>query len=387
MARTKERNVKIELIRIVACFLIIVEHIMLVPTDNGAGKLYVGRIVLVALTYMAVPLFALISGYLMFQNLGQNDDKGLWQSYRHKLKNFLVYVFIPSCVVVLVSGFVGPYFKGEVTLEQLFAEGNLNLYCVQNYILQQQTISVYENYNHLWYIWTYMKIVLAFPLLAGVCQDTKDKNSIRRFLILLSGLNFLYVDIQLGLAKGIGDFNSITFDRYFLCVLLGYELYLFIQKTDMKKIRVWGTALFAGSTVAGVLVEYISFTLHGLKFIPVVSTLAGSVGAFLMLYSFGTPKHTGVWNYVGKLTLYIYMLHILVLACCRRLWGDLSVELFSDNGTVLGVIIYDILYGTVIFMLSLGGGAVFRLVYENGIVASLGELWNRRMKKRKESHE
>lgn len=370
MGRTKERNAKIELIRVLACFLVILNHIMIMPT-SGDGQFYFGTAILVAIIWTDVPLFLIISGFLMFQNAQQEEQKSLWDAYVHKLINFFVYVFIPSCIIVFLSGMIAPYLNGEATLQSILADGNLHLECIKNYIFKQNATSIYSVF---WYIWTYAKIVMFFPLLAAVCQDTKDKNAIRRFLMILSGLNIAFVDLQGMVQKSIGNFDSITLDKYFLYVLLGYELYLISGKIKAEKMRFYGIAILIVSILGTVGVEALCFYRSGNAYMPVIFTVTASVGMFLFLYSLPEPRFGRVWNKVGKSTLYIYMVHIIVIFSCQKIWGDFFWNLFGEGSNFMWLILYDAIYGSIIFAISFAIGIVFKIIYEKIFVKIAGKL-------------
>ena len=372
MGRTKERNVKIELIRIVACLLVIMQHITIVPLISETGELYEGVATLIAIFYKDVPLFLIISGFLMFQKPGEEKITDLWTSYRHKLKNLLLYVFLPSCIIVAISAVLAPVLTGEQTLSELMAapDWKLIFVCIRNYIVIQQTASVYQIF---WYLWVYIEVVMFFPLLAFICQDTKDKNKIRRFLMLLSGLNVLLNDLQV-IGWWTGNFDNITLNKYFLYVLIGYEFYLFVQRADMKKIRICGAVMFGGGIAVGVLVERYFYYRQTLQYMPVVFTIAASAGLFLLLYSLKEPKLPKVWNYLGKETLYIYMVHILVIFTCKNIWGDFFMNLFGGGSNVLWLILYDIVYGAIIFTISMAVGLIFKLFYEKVILFMIEKI-------------
>lgn len=374
MGRTKERNVKIELIRLAACLLVIMQHITIVPVIGETGELNKGIAALVAVFYTDVPLFLIISGFLMFQKSGTDGIEHLWQSYWHKLKNMLLYVFLPSCIIVFVSAVVAPVLTGEMSWQELIAakDMTLPLVCIRNYIMIQQTASLYQIF---WYLWVHIKVILFFPLLAVICQNTEDKNRIRRFLMLLSWLNVLLNDFQV-IGWWGGNFDSITFDKYFLFVLLGYEIYLFVQKAEQKKICRYGAVMFTASILVGVLVENYFYRKQTLQYMPVVFTVSASVGLFLLLYALPEPKTTRVWNYLGKATLYIYMVHILVIFSCERIWGDFFLNLFGGGENVFGLIVYDIVYGALIFVLAMAFGLIFKLFYEKIILFVIEKVYS-----------
>ncbi|MGN0348902.1 MAG: acyltransferase family protein [Roseburia sp.] len=369
MGRTKERNAKIEFIRVTACFLVILNHIMIVPT-GGDGVFYHGTAALVAVIWTDVPLFLLISGFLMFQNTAERLDC-LWKTYCHKLKNLLLYVLLPSCMIVVISGALAPFLTGGQAFQELVAERNLHLESIRYYILMQQTTGMYSIF---WYLWVYARILLFFPLLAFVCQDTRDKNLIRRFLMLLSVLNVAFLDVQSMLQKELGNFDKLVLDKYFLYVLLGYELYLLCRRLEKKRLMYVGAILFVLSIGLTVLAGHFSYYRTGTQYMPTVLTMSASVGLFLLLYALSSPKRIKQWNVLGTNTLYIYMVHILVIFSCQKLWGNFFMELFGGGSNVLWLILYDIVYGTIIFMISLVIGCFFRLFWERIGIGSIEKL-------------
>lgn len=368
MGRTRQRDAKIEFIRVVACFLVILNHIMIVPT-SGDGVFYDATAALVALIWTDVPLFLLISGFLMFQRL---DLEHLWNHYVHKIKNFMVYVLIPSCIVVVISGVLAPFLTGDLTWAELLAEKNLHLECIKNYIFMQQTSSIYSVF---WYIWVYAKIIAFFPLLVLLCQDVKDKNIIRRFLMLVSALNIAFVDLQNIAQKTIGNFDNYTLDKYFLYILLGYEIYLLSKRKSEQKLGIYGGILLGLSVVASVAIEHICFYAKGTEYMTTLFNITASVGMFLLLYAIARPKRPNFWSFVGRNTLYIYMVHIIVIFSCEKIWGKFFWNLFGAGGNVLWLILYDAIYGMIIFSISLLLALLLQVIYEKGILLLINKMY------------
>jgi peptidoglycan/LPS O-acetylase OafA/YrhL len=363
-AQGQDRESRLELIRIIACYLVVMNHLQVIyPIENGL--FFKGRALLYGFIQINVPLFALISGYLLFQNADEILER-IDVIYFKKIKKFLIHIFIPSVIVVIVTASLQTTLWEDPTVRPDY---------VWDYLALQQADLLC---NHLWYIWTYARILLLFPLLAFVCRDRRELHIIRRWYIGLSFANLFIIDFRFVLGITAGDLGSIVFDKYILYFLLGYELYLLYQRRqeNWNKVRLLGVALFVLALGGKLVIEIVYFRKYGAEHVPDTMTVIASVGAFLALYGRKSQCFSRIVTWIGSNTMYLYLVHILVLKLFEKLFDDVIWRLFGQGTTSLRNALYSIVYSAIIFTISLIVGLAFRLIYETLLVGTVGRLRN-----------
>lgn len=369
MQKTTNRNSGLERIRVIACFLVIMNHIQGAPVVEN-GFFFKGRECLIVLTQTCVQLFLMISGFSMFRNTEKNLDE-LWELYWRRLKKFILYIFVPSFIIVIISAVFYSFIVEGKTISDVFLERNFQWIYIKDYIFLQQSDYICV---HLWYVWEYAKIIVFFPFLAFICQNNKDKNRIRRMYMLASAINVIFVDAQnfAGVVKG--NFDNLTINKYFLYVLIGYELYLVFSKPEInrKKIRMIGVALLGVALVSDILLQSSYFKRTGGTFL--LSTIIGlaAIGNFMFLLSLKEPKFPQIWRWLGKRTLYVYFVHVIVIFTGENVWGRFFWEIAGAGKNSLSLIGYSLIYTTLIFGLSVVVGGLFSFVYEK-VFLSIGK--------------
>lgn len=361
MEKAIDKNSRLERIRVIACLLVITNHIQGAPVVEN-GIFFAGRESLIVLTQTSIQMFLMISGFLMFCNTGNHLEE-LWGTYWHRIKKFLLYLFLPSLVIVVVSAVFYGFIVDGKTMPEVFAERNFQWFYIKDYIFLQQSDYICV---HLWYVWEYAKIIVFFPLLAFLCQDTKDKNRIRRLFMTASAANTIFVDARSFLGIPKGNFDSLTMNKYILFVLIGYELYLlFLQREiNWMRVRIVGAALFCVALAGDIVLQSWYFERTGTTYMAATILGCAGVGNFLFLFSFQESGLSAVWNWLGKRTLYIYLVHVIVIFTGENVWDRFFWEIAGAGKSMLSLLVYSFGYGAVIFALSLVTGMLFAVVYE-----------------------
>lgn len=230
---------------------------------------------------------------------------------------------------------------------------------------------------HFWYVWTYAKILVFFPLLAMLCKKDVDKTRIRRFLMLLSVMNLLLTEVMKFVGKSNVNLSDYTLDKYFLYVLIGYEIFLLLGKTDIniKKVRAVAIALMLAGIFGEIILNYVYFYMNGTDYTSDCTTVISSVGLFVALNTLRETRISKIWNWLGRYTLYVYMVHSAVIHICNRRW-QMPIWIMCGAGeSTLALLMYDVIYGLIIFMISLGVSIVFKFVYEDILLKTAKKMY------------
>jgi len=144
----KKRDPSIDLIRVIACLLVVGTHVDLMGTGD-ATKLLIRLIFADGVT-----LFFILSGFFFFK-----------KGFKDTLKRTLTGIVLPGVIVMLLSYQFAPFIRDEQTL--LFCLTHLN-FDIRGFITDVLSWggTIRESLaGHLWYIFTYLELVLAYPLL------------------------------------------------------------------------------------------------------------------------------------------------------------------------------------------------------------------------------
>ena len=354
----KKKTVSIEVLRTIASFLVIMAHIQLNPI-LADGCFSWKRICFSSIIGDNVPLFFLISGFYMFNQTNGGND--IFFTYRRKLKNFFLNIYFPSLIIVIATCMAEPWLEGRspVVLIQWRT--------LWNYIFN---ISATCLCGHLWYIGTYIRFIIFFPLLAFICEDKPEKNIVRRTYIVLSALNIIILDIAYLLQSDFIDFSKVVLDNYFLYLFLGNELYLFLHNKNNKphkSIFFAGISLYIIGNISKTILQYwalrqwgtnIKLWYMGLECFPAYISSCGLFLTFYLLKNINW-KLNEVWYFLGKYSFYIYLCHFIVIKKLQTLNIQSTLMQLNKNGIdLIHIGLYYLELGTIVFIFSLLPGII-----------------------------
>ncbi len=215
----------IDLIRALAAFLVILAHV----EYSGPGSSLVG-IFYYALTRVAVPLFFMVSGFLL---LSRNE------SYLEFFRKRLLKVFVPF----IIWSVIYLVWKGENLDQPLFS-------MLKSYLVR---IVRGPRENHLWFFYELFGLYLFTPILRVYVQKASIKD-----LLYFCGLWFLLTP----LANLMQEFTPIQigFEYYFLNGYIGYFIfgYLTAKLQFDRSHKLIALAVFFVQLVVTVTAIYLS---------------------------------------------------------------------------------------------------------------------------------
>lgn len=365
---TGEKDISIELLRIYACIMVIWAHIQI--NYMVGDSLNQTSFIIKCLIGDNVPVFLLILGFYMFNSLqGADRIQKIPSVYVHKLKGFLIRVYIPTLIVSLIACFANTFIYRQQSFTELFTNPQINWDYLKTYVIDQAPMDMVGQF---WYIVVYIKLLIFFPLLAFLCVNDKQYNRIRRIYMGLSYLCIILEDFGYLQNTSFLNLSDYVFDRHFLYVLLGFELALFFKQTTWQRSR----QVFLGITVflLGVGLRYgmtmYSFDLFGIASndhfmgLECFPAFLSSAGCLMTFYSLFRGRHNRIILFLGSLTFYIYMTHGMML----RYFSDIGdqIRTATENGASNSqALLYYVEYGGVIFITSLLFGFLLKLLYEN----------------------
>lgn len=362
MKNKGKKNISIEILRVIASFLVIMAHIQLSPIISE-GDFNWKRICFSSLISDNVPVFFLITGFYMFNKIDNEND--IFSIYKNKIKNFFIKIYFPSLIIVIITCILTPWLENGSPVQSIQWD------TLWNYIFD---ISATGLCGHLWYICIYTRFIVFFPLLAFICQSKPANSLIRRIYITLSVFNIIILDIAYLLQTDIMDLSKIVFDNYFLYLFLGNELYLLLSGKNRKankSIFCVGGFLYIIGNISKIILQFgalnhwgtdIKLWYMGLECFP---SYISSCGLFLLFYSMDkfNWKLKKAWLFLGKYSFYIYLCHYIIIKKLQSLYiQSYFMRINKDGIDLIHIGFYYLEFGIIVFILSLLLGIVLEKI-------------------------
>ena len=244
-----KRDYSIDLIRVVACILVVAMHLSLQVFNEYYHEVDWSRLIEKCFLTDGVPMFFMITGFFIVNG----------RSYKRILKSTFFKIIIPSFIYVLFAQIFYMFILNKESflwcLKNAFR--NLNLGGILESILKADIVPINSLCAHLWYIYSYIKIILWVPIIWLLCDENKNPKLARRMIIIVGVLSMILVDIQKFVTIPFGPIVLMQYvDRELIYVLLGYEL--FINKDRIKGNK----KLCIGSLIAFIIINIIRYKVE-----------------------------------------------------------------------------------------------------------------------------
>lgn len=332
-----KRNIQIELLRLVCCIMVIFNHTYNQFYYDGQGGLNWFPSIANLFNVCAVGCFLMITGFFMF-------DGGF--SYGKKLKKLVIDVLIPTAVVVV----------GIMLYRTIVGAQNMPFFLslkneLENVMCQLLQWGFVGDYGYLWFILSYVTIIVFYPVLYLVCKDTKEANIARR---LLMGACLLNILAQGFLSLVPTNFYISVFgliDGNFLFVLIGYEMKLAYYKKHLLNygggVLLCKSAMYILSLamlVSFTLLRYFEFGVDGLGWnnryyflynIPVILCAVTMFDMFLH-FEIRSVKISKIVLFLSSSTFFVYLVQSPLHGVRAAL---MPYMYFVDNSFILGLFV------------------------------------------------
>ena len=314
-----KRDYSIDLIRVVACILVIATHLCLQTFNEYYHEVDWSRLFEKCFFTDGVPLFFFITGFFIANG---RSYKKIWKSTFFK-------VILPSLLYVLFA----QVFYMFITNKESFwwciknAIANLNIRGIFQSVLTADVTPINSLCAHLWYIYSYIKIILWVPILWLLCKEENISKLARRMIILFGIVGMILVDVQRFISFPFEITLMQYVDREIIYVLLGYELYVFRDK--IKGNLKYGIFALVGFFVVNIIRYKLEnhymvinsfYDISGresfMEWRYTVLNIFSGLLLFISLYSLKIDNaefNNIIVNVSGK-TFGIYLIHYLLLA-------------------------------------------------------------------------
>ena len=311
--KEKKRYFGIDLIRVIACYLVLLTHagetfymgdgfVTLIKSDKN---IWAG--VSNSLSRVCVPLFVMISGYLL---LPMKTD------YITFLKRRFTRIFCPFLFFCILYDLFY-YIRGDIDLKTMFIN------------IPKILINYGTEVGHLWYMYMAMGIYLFIPIISPWIKTAKKEDFYYYFIIWTISLFDVYMHYIYPEIWGEAYWNNTSLFQSFIGNF-GYAVLGAFIKIHLKEYNLYITGIIlyivgAGITMLGFIYKRekakdckeVEMTLH----FNTINVAMSTFGIFLLLRKIEI-KNKYICNIVNDIALKsfgIYLVHIFFLTLFRYL--------------------------------------------------------------------
>lgn len=298
----KERNINLDIIRILACFMVVLMHSPM-PSDNAVGTF------LAALSYATAPcigLFFMVSGALL---LPVKTD------YKTFLQKRFSKIVIPTVIWSLIYiAFRLYYSESEI--------GLLQHICSIPFSAQGEGV--------LWFMYTLAGLYLLAPILSAWVENATKREI--ELVLALWGITLCYPLISSWLIVNQYDTGILYyFTGYAGYFLLGYYMnrYPYAIKIGYSTtIAILGIALLAWLKHTGIAFDFYSLFWYQSIFIASFAASIWFIANSLHRWQNRRGRITPCISILSNATFGIYLIHILIMR--RWLWQIPAITVIGN---------------------------------------------------------
>lgn len=317
MEDKKDRIVSLDILRVLACFMVVMVHsgeFFYIGNDGSLirdNALWVG--LYGSLLRSSVPLFVMLSGFLL---LPIRYTPSVF--YKKRFVRILIPLLIWSVLYAIVPCLLGEYGTGDMLRNLALIPVNFSGKC-----------------GHLWYVYMLIGLYLFIPILSPWIQNASKRFEGGFLLVWIFTLLLPYLKVLFPEMLGEAYWNPYSSVYYFSgfigYLVLGHYLKVHVQLSGKKSLFLGG-----GLIILGYLITYSGFA-YNMKKVPTVEAVEltwrfttinvamMAAGIFLIIknLSFKTAFSKGLLRDVSRLSFGMYLAHIFILNQLYKLWSML----------------------------------------------------------------
>lgn len=300
------RIASVELIRIIACFIVVSYHSL---SDYVKEVSSFSNNLLNSIFCIGVSIFWLLTGFFLFKN----------DNYKKLVKRSFIKLWMPTILISIIC-FVGyDYFCYLISDEPMLSFGEY---------LYQIIYGIFRFHNfapmcsHLWFIYIYVLIIICYPVLKQYVNYLDNNINAQKRFVIITLCIFIVNNIYLN--------NFMQFDEHYFngivpaSILIIYGHLLYEHKDDIFKIKIndfiYILCLFLINIIRSIIITLLnenridSSSMYGwYSIFSVISALCLIIPCLNSEKLKRHNKFNSLISNIGKYTLYIYLIHIIVL--------------------------------------------------------------------------
>ena len=298
----KTRDCMVDVIRIMACLMVIAVH----SNSFSITNLDKTRIFWGLMFGDGVTIFLIIMGFFLFRN----------KSFKKLLIKTFTGICLPAFCFAIFADFFLPFFLHDSSLLECLINLKSNIYNIFKAIINWTVIPNSKG-GHLWYIYKYFRIIIMYPILKAITDNEKAN----KYFIIVTFFIVLYDDM-IGFFKFKNKINTFYFiNQSVLYPLIGYEIYK--RKNIIKnnrKITLISIIILFVVEIVRYIMQYKLFeiNINDNRFVWWTSSFACICSAafiiFVMSFEINNEKISKIISYIGQRTFFIYLIHTIIIS-------------------------------------------------------------------------
>lgn len=325
----KQRDLSLDLLRIVACVMVVMMHSP-IPSDNSDG------IILSSLSYFTAPcigLFFMVSGALILPPPIASESNTALPFLRKRLKRVLMPTLVWTFFYIAIKWFDGNTTSSEV-LTSIFSI----------------PFSA-QGHGVLWFMYTLLGLYLVTPILHAWLRNASEKDI--RFYLLLWLITMCYPLLQIFVEVNDTSTGMLYyFSGYVGYFVLGYWLQSYGEKLSLKVAAL----LMCLSVVAPIVVKIMQLKVDFYSLFWYLSVFVAIQCVFwwkmmkrLQIALHIPDRVNGFITVFSNLSFGIYLSHIFIMR--HFVWHIPFVE--HINSQLIQIVVVTLLTLTLSFIVSL----------------------------------
>ena len=361
MSKIKQRDWSVELMRIIACVIVIGCHTVPQPISVNGGGFSYSRVFLQCLFGDGVAIFWVITGFFLFINF----------DYAQRLKRTAFRIVLPTAVYSVFVFYLYEAFVHQVPLLDSLSRSENDYIALFRNAISLNVIPPHS--GHLWYVVAYILLVIISPLFCAFAQKAAANRHIAGKYLLFLFAFLLLNDLSSGKALGFSHHGAGALSAAAVFVLYGNVLY---QNRSSLTSNIWVIAapvLFIICNLVRMKIQ-----IHAYAIAPKNNhiifwyTTFGIINATLIAaFCFSLSKihfHrlARISAIIGSYTFAIYVIHIPVrdMLRSRGIFNTLMTEIIGQHssGNMLTNTAYHCSAIFIVFFASLSLCVIFRIL-------------------------
>lgn len=353
------RDPAVEMARVLGCLIVIGVHVCL-PAVAGGGY-DPGRVFISCLVADGVAIFWIITGFFYFNN-----------TYKKIGRKTFKKIGIPMIVFSVFSFYLSGWILNDVPLAQ-----SIFGHTKEEYVNVFRTLLTWNNPvpagSHLWYLYTYVLVILIFPVLKSFIDylEAEPRNRIKPYLCL----SFTLLVINDIVSNRFGNFNLGSVGALIpaaIEVTYGHFLYKYKSYFCKKKYIITAPVVFLGLNCIRAIIQikryYLNPSDNSILFwfssIGIICAMSVIIFCFALENYIKNYKIKKVFVWGASYTMGIYIIHTYVNALLGKYGVTEHIHKFflARTSNIVFEILYTITLTLAVFLASFLGAVILRLL-------------------------
>ncbi len=358
--RKTNRDISIEVIRIIACFFVVIMHVETAMFRDGV--LIRQALVLACIVGDAVAVFFAITGCFWFRS-----QKG----YKYVILSFLKNIVFPTICMIILLQIFSPYYSSTIIPLRLSDLSLPDIKGIIKGVLSRDHREFGEVFGAYWYLFEYACMLLWYPMIRYICKH--NKMQILVFIVVVTFINCICKEAQWLIPLSF-TIPSIAFFPVALVEMIeGHIIYSKREVFRKKNVRY---ICFMTIIAAMVLRYFLQKALFGIdpnnnKFLfwdeSIAFIVIAGVFGFMMSFDFTKMPNKLLVPVlsIGKLTFYIFLIHAAVIRKVINIGMYWKLYNVCMERLPLPFVTFDLLMGIIVFLICLPFAWIARIMIDS----------------------